>query len=67
MGPAQPGAGSPGRNFVNYSRMSREPKFDTAHCQELDSAVSPYAARELYFNEDFTEYFGRKLRYELDF
>jgi len=43
--------------------MSREPKFDTAHCQELDSAVSPYAARELYFNEDFTEYFGRKLTF----
>jgi hypothetical protein len=40
--------------------MSREPKFDTAYCRELDSAVSPYAARELYFNET-TEYFGRKL------
>ncbi|MEN9518424.1 MAG: hypothetical protein RLZZ381_1012 [Cyanobacteriota bacterium] len=37
-------------------------KFDKAYCQELDQSISPYVAREIYFDEE-SAYFDRKLTF----
>ncbi len=37
-------------------------KFDKAHCEELGFPISPYFARELYFNQS-SKYYKEKLNY----
>lgn len=40
-------------------------KFDKAYCQELNRAISPYVAREIYFDEE-SQYYGRKLTFSCE-
>ena len=37
-------------------------KFDKAYCQELNRAISPYDAREIYFDEE-SQYYSHKLTF----
>lgn len=37
-------------------------KFERAYCKEVDKVITPYIARELYFNED-SQFYGEKLEF----
>lgn len=37
-------------------------KFERAYCEELNRVITPYIARELYFNED-SQFYGKKLSF----
>lgn len=40
-------------------------KIDKAYCSKLKESITPYLARELYFNEE-SEYYGQKLGFSCD-
>ncbi|TWH46765.1 hypothetical protein [Sporomusa sp. KB1] len=40
-------------------------KIDKAYCNELKESITPYLARELYFDEE-SEYYGQKLNFSCD-
>lgn len=40
-------------------------KFERAYCIELKRIITPYTARELYFDED-GEFFGNKLNFQCE-
>ena len=40
-------------------------KFDKAYCHEIGEAITPYAARELYFDEE-SEFFKKKLSFKCE-
>lgn len=40
-------------------------KFDKAYCQELNRAISPYLARDIYFDEE-SQYYNHKLTFSCE-